>query len=65
LKDLIPEMKRLAELQIRLLVELRRELDVGGDIESFRNIMQEQMRRAEQALSEFDRNVFGDARESP
>lgn len=59
MKDLVPEMKRLSELQIRLLVELRRELDVGGDIEIFKRIMQKQMERMERALDEFDRNVFG------
>lgn len=59
LKDLMPEVKRLAELQTRLLVELRRELDVGGDIEVFRRIMQAQMERAERALDEFDRNLYG------
>jgi hypothetical protein len=65
MKDLIPDLKRLGELQIRLLVELRRELDVGGDIDIFRRIMQEQMSRAERALTEFDRNVFGGDEEQP
>lgn len=65
MKDLIPEMKRLGELQIRLLVELRRELDVGGDIDIFRRVMHEQMLRTERALTEFDRSVFGSDREQP
>lgn len=59
MKDLIPELKRLGELQIHVLVELRRELDVGGEIETFKNIMETQMQRVEQAMNEFDRNVFG------
>lgn len=59
MKDLMPELKRLAELQLRLLVELRRELDVGGDIDIFKRMMQKQMERAEESLAEFDRNVFG------
>lgn len=52
-------MNRLGELQIHLLVELRRELNVGGDIETFRKIMETQRQRAEHALIEFDRNLYG------
>jgi len=59
LKDLLPELKRIGELQIYVLVELRRELDVGGDIEIFRLMMRRQMERAERAINEFDRTVFG------
>lgn len=59
MKDLMPELKRLAALQIRLLVELRRELDVGADIEIFARIMQKQMERMERAVSEFDNGLFG------
>lgn len=54
--DLMPELKLLSELQTRLLVELRQELDVGGDIEIFKQVMQKQMRRAEQAVRDFDRD---------
>lgn len=39
LKDLMPEMKRFGELQVSLLVELRRELNVGGDIGIFKRMM--------------------------
>jgi hypothetical protein len=65
MKDLMPELKRLGELQIRLLIELRRELELGGDIEVFKRKMQKQMERAEQALDEFDRNVFGAESQHP
>ena len=44
---------------MRLLVELRRELDVGGDIEIFRAMMRKQWERADRALDEFDAAVFG------
>lgn len=63
MKELIPELKRLGELQIRLLVELRRELDVGGDADIFEQMMQKQMERAERAADEFDRAVYGAATE--
>lgn len=59
MENLIPELKRVGELQLRLLVELRRELDVGGDIDIFKRMLQKQMERAEESLAEFDRNVFG------
>ena len=58
MKDLVPELKRVGEIQIRLLVELRRELDVGGDIEIFKQMMLRQMERMDRALAEFDRNVY-------
>ncbi len=58
-RDLLPEVRRIAELQTRVIVELRDELDVGGDIEVFRGIMMRQMQRVEQAIDEFDRAVFG------
>jgi len=45
--------------QVRVLVELRCELDVGGDIEVFMAIMRRQLERIEQAIDEFDRTVFG------
>jgi hypothetical protein len=56
--DLVPEMRRLSELQTRLLVELRRELDVGGDIEFIKRTMQNQLERAERAVSEFDSEFY-------
>lgn len=56
--DLVPELKRLSELQTRLLMELRRELDVGGDIEIIKRIMQKQMERAERAVTEFDSTFY-------
>ncbi|MEX2150743.1 MAG: hypothetical protein WD793_11050 [Steroidobacteraceae bacterium] len=59
LRDLLPELKRLGEMQIHVLVELRRELDVGGDIDVFQRMMREQMERAERAVDEFDSAVFG------
>lgn len=59
MNDLMPELKRLAALQIRLLVELRRELDVGGDIEIFARIMQKQMERMDRAVGEFDNGLYG------
>jgi len=62
-KDLIPELRVLGELQTRLLVELRRELDVDADIEVFKRIMQGQMERAQRAFDEFDRNLFGGDRD--
>ncbi|AMN47182.1 hypothetical protein ACG33_08755 [Steroidobacter denitrificans] len=58
MKDLMPEIKTLSELQIRLLVELRRELNVGGDIDIFMRIMQKQMERMECAVAEFDSNLY-------
>ena len=58
-KDLLPEMKRIGELQVHVLVELRRELDVGGDIEIFKITMRRQMERVEKAIDDFDRCVFG------
>ena len=61
MKDLLTELKRMGELQTHLLVELRQELDVGGDIENFKRMMRKQMERAEQGIDEFDRNVFGGA----
>jgi hypothetical protein len=61
LKDLLPEVKRIGEMQIHVLVELRRELDVGGDINIFQQIMRKQMECAERAVDEFDRAVFGAA----
>ncbi|MGC1458264.1 MAG: hypothetical protein WA825_08320 [Steroidobacteraceae bacterium] len=60
LKDLLPDLKILAELQTRVMVELRRDLDVGGDIEVFMAIMRRQLERVEQAVDAFDRQVFGD-----
>jgi hypothetical protein len=59
LKDLLPEMKKIGDLQTHLLVELRRELDVGGDIEIFKRTMDVQWKRAEAAIDEFDRSFFG------
>ena len=59
MKDLTPEVKRIGELQIHALVELRRELDVGSDIEIFRLMMRRQWERADRALDDFDRSVFG------
>ena len=59
MKDLLPEVKRIGEMQIHVLVELRRELDVGGDIDVFQQMMRKQMERVEQAVDEFDRAVFG------
>lgn len=59
IKDLAPETKRLAQIQMHLLVELRRELDVGGDIEIFKRIVQKQIERMERALAEFDKNIYG------
>jgi hypothetical protein len=56
MKDMMPELRRLNELQTRLLVELRRELDIGGDSEFFQRIMQRQLERAEQAQKQFDRD---------
>jgi hypothetical protein len=64
MKDLIPEIKRIGELQIHILVELRRELDVGGDTDAFQQIMRQQSERVERAVDEFDRTVFGSVRES-
>jgi hypothetical protein len=64
LKDLLPEVKRVGEMQIHVLVELRRELDVGGDIDVFQQMMRKQMERAERAVDEFDRAVFGAGSES-
>ncbi len=62
LRDLMPELEQLGRLQTRLLVELRRELDVGGDIEVFEQIMRKQMERAERAVNDFDFRVYcGDA----
>jgi hypothetical protein len=63
MKDLLPDMRRLGDLQIHVMVELRRELDVGGDIEVFKRIMEAQWKRAEAAIDEFDRKVFGDRTE--
>ena len=59
LKDLLPELKHIGELQVNVLVELRRELDVGGDIEIFKKTMRQQMERVERAIDDFDRTVFG------
>jgi hypothetical protein len=61
LKDLVPEMKKLGEQQIHLLVELRRELDVGGDIDVFQSMMRRQMERAERAVTQFDPEVLSQA----
>lgn len=63
LKDLLPELKRIGELQVNVLVELRRELDVGGDIEIFKQTMRQQMERVEMAIDDFDRAVFGKSAE--
>jgi len=56
--DLIPDIKLISELQTRVLVELRRELDVGGDIEIFSRMMRKQSERAEKAFHEFDSDFF-------
>lgn len=65
LKGLMPELKHLADLQTRLLVALRKELDVGGDIEFFEQIMKKQMERMEHAVSEFDDSLFGKSNKGP
>jgi hypothetical protein len=57
LRDLLPEIKRIGELQIHVLVELRRELDVGGDIDIFQQMMRRQIERAALAIDEFDRAI--------
>jgi hypothetical protein len=57
MRDLRPELRKIAEQQTLLLVELRRELDVGGDIEIFRHIMQRQVERMEAAMDQFDRDL--------
>jgi hypothetical protein len=58
LKDMPLELKRLAELQLRVMVELRRDLDVGGDIEIFRLMLRRQLERVDSALDQFDRELF-------
>jgi hypothetical protein len=65
LRDLLPEMRRLAEIQIRVMVELRRDLDVGGDIEVFMQIMERQLERVQQAVDAFELEVFGDEDQLP
>jgi len=37
---------------------LRRELEVGGEIEVFKDMMRQQVERAERAIEEFDCSVF-------
>ena len=59
LKDMLPELKQISELQIYVLVELRRELDIEGDIEIFKRIMRAQVERMEKAVCEFDRTMYG------
>jgi hypothetical protein len=54
LRDLIPEIKSISKLQIHVIVELRRELTVGGDVEVFALIMRRQLERMERAIDDFD-----------
>jgi hypothetical protein len=58
MNDLVPEVRQIGELQIYILVELRRELDVGGDTHVFQQTMRKQIERAEKAVEEFDRSVY-------
>ena len=44
-KELIAEMKQTGELSIEVMVEIRRELDVGGDINMFMQQMNEQRQK--------------------
>jgi hypothetical protein len=54
MKDLIPEIKKVMELQMRVMIELRQELNVGGDIQIFSQIVRRQFERLERASEEFD-----------
>lgn len=56
----LPELKSMRDIQIQVFVALRRELDVESDIANFSRIMQNQFRRVESAIDEFDRKLFGD-----
>lgn len=57
LRDLMPATKEIAKLQMHLIVELRRELTVGGDVEVFALILQRQLERMERAVDEFIRTI--------
>jgi hypothetical protein len=57
MRDLIPEIKEIAKLQMHLMVELRRELTVGGDVEVFALILRRQLERMERAVDEFIRTI--------
>jgi hypothetical protein len=57
MRDLTPEIKEIAKLQMHLMVELRRELTVGGDVEVFASILRRQLERMERVVDEFIRTV--------
>ena len=44
-KALIPEMQRLGELQVPVLVEIRRDLGLTGELDAFREQMQKNAKR--------------------
>lgn len=52
-REFIPEMKTIGQRGVCVMVEIRRELDVGGDIEAFMNQMEEQWQRMSAQLDMF------------
>ena len=59
-KELFVDMKVIAERQMEVMVELRRELDAGGDIDTFRQRMNIQWRKMNTQLDVFLKELEGE-----
>jgi len=53
LKEFIPEIKIIGQLTVPLMVEIRREMDVGGDIDTYMKHMEEQFSKSSAQLDHF------------
>ena len=55
---LIPELRKVAEQYIRVMVAMRQELEVKGDLDHFKRILDEQWTKVFLAFDEFEKTLY-------